>query len=111
MEQLTKQAPRMTPGQIDLEEFQVILRDITGGKTITVEELEDVVAYANAVPEMIALIRALSNGYKVLLGRINYKNKMIGSLKRQLEAADRRLQRRGTVDPSPTEGGGTHENA
>ena len=83
----------LTPGKIDQEEFQMICRDITGGKTITPEELEEVVAYANAVPEMIALIRALSNGYKVLLGRINYKNKVIGALKRQLEAAHRRLKK------------------
>ena len=81
----------LTPGKIDQEEFQLICRDITGGKTITLKELEDVVAYANAVPEMIALIRALSNGYKVLLGRIEFKNKTNGALKRQLEALRRRL--------------------
>lgn len=98
MEQLTKQAPRLTPGQIDTEEFRVILRDIESGKTVTVEEIEDVVAYANAVPEMVALIRALSNGYKVLLGRINYKNKMLGSLKRQLEAADRRAEKNAAAE-------------
>ena len=93
MGQLTKQAPQMTPWQIDLEEFQVILRNITNGETVTVEEVEDVVVYANAVPEMIALIRALANGYKVLLSRIDFKCKVNGALKRQLEAAHRRLKK------------------
>lgn len=92
-----KTAPRMqtavTPKRIDAEEFRAILKDLTDGKQVTQQELADACVYADRLPELKALTKALLSGLQIAMTRINYKNQRIGRLERQLEAA-RRIARK-----------------
>jgi len=104
---------KLTPHRIDSEEFRLILADLEAGKRVSQQEVTDAAAYADALPEIMALNKALLSGWQIAMTRMNYKNQRIGRLERQLEAA-RRLARKTDSSASPQNdkgGGGTHENA
>jgi len=99
--------------RIDSEEFRLILADLEAGKRVSQQEVTDAAAYADALPEIMALNKALLSGWQIAMTRMNYKNQRIGRLERQLEAA-RRLARKTDSSAAPQNdkgGGGTHENA
>lgn len=81
------------PNKIDGEEFRLILKDLGEGKRISQQELADVLAYANRLPELPQLTEALVKGWNISMTRINFKNQRIGRLERQIAAARNRIQK------------------
>lgn len=81
------------PNKIDGEEFRLILKDLCEGKRISQQELADVLAYANRLPELPQLTEALVKGWNICMTRINFKNQRIARLERQLKACRRQLEK------------------
>jgi len=81
------------PNKIDGEEFRLICKDLGEGKRISQQELADVLAYANRLPELPQLTEALVKGWNICMTRINFKNQRIARLERQLKALRRQLEK------------------
>ena len=78
---------------IDEEEFWAIARDIQGGKRVSQQELADALCYADRLPELPELTKALVSAWNICMTRINFKNQQIARLDRKLKACKKLLEK------------------
>ena len=83
----------VTPRRIDGEEFRAILLDLADGKRVTQQEMADACVYADRLPEIRDMMKALLAAWNVCMTRINYKNQRIARLERQLKACRLKLEK------------------
>jgi hypothetical protein len=81
------------PNKIDGEEFRLICKDLGEGRQISQQEMADALCYANRLPELPELTKALVKGWNISMTRINFKNQRIARLDRQVKALRRQLEK------------------
>ena len=81
------------PIKIDRTEFLAIIKDLAAGKRISQQELADALAYANRLPELPELTKALVSAWNICRTRINFKNQQIARLDRKLKACKKLLEK------------------
>lgn len=86
-------AEPIKPNKIDREEFEMILKDLGEGRQISQQEMADALCYANRLPELPELTKALVKGWNICMTRINFKNQRIARLDRQVKALRRQLEK------------------
>lgn len=81
------------PNKIDGEEFLAIIKDLGEGKRISQQELADAIVYADALPELKNLTKALVSGWNISMNRIAFNNQQIARLDRKLRAIRKRTEK------------------